>query len=636
MNTLETTRRTLLRISLLVLVLSGGTRSGAQPSYENPWTPPVATSGEDARLAAYHARIDEVFDWRIGLYDPEKPTSLDMAGIAMMLVRGLNREAVDARVLELMRDPGTGPFWMFPCTMVAFAGRDGLSAEARGSIRDAWRTTRQLRGDTENHWVMYYVSLYLMSELYPGEAGDQWYTGLSSTENLAESRAWLLEWMDITTTRGQGEYNASHYIGEYAIPMLMLAVWADEPEMRQRGRMMLDWIFAELATVTLDGVLRGPNSRTDDTSVLERWNALSSFFSWILFGNTPPTRGYGGWGNYFAVLARHYEVPEVIHRIATDRAGDILQRDRARTRRFWRYSDELSPPIFKTQYLRKHYAVGSYQGGLSDPIQTHVWDVTWAEPDPRGKHNTIFSLHPHSSGRVQQMYFCTFPEPMPEGVTYEGKPSYNQADKLLGCSPYEQVLQDLDTVVALYSIAPGEDFQQVNGFFSKDLRDVVEHPSGWIFARGGRALLAYRPLAPYEWIAHRHYPSGWSRDTVLSGGRTLVSPHPNNGTIVQAADESEFESYEAFQEAVAALPLEYRLEPRPSVRHRTLRGREIEFAYGRPPMVDGTLVDYDGWKLFEGPHLNAEVGGRRLTITHGRLERVLDFDSLEVVDRVRR
>ena len=34
-------------------------------------------------------------------------------------------------------------------TMVAYAGRDKLSDEAQGAIRDAWRTTRQLRGDCD-------------------------------------------------------------------------------------------------------------------------------------------------------------------------------------------------------------------------------------------------------------------------------------------------------------------------------------------------------------------------------------------------------------------------------------------------------------------------------------------------------
>ncbi|MGY8719783.1 MAG: hypothetical protein ACKVI3_18615, partial [Verrucomicrobiia bacterium] len=168
-----------------------------------------------------------------------------------------------------------------------------------------------------------------------------------------------------------------------------------------------------------------------------------------------------------------------------DRRADILQRDRARSRRIWRYGDEHMRPIYKTQYLRDDYAVGSHQGGMSDPIQSHVWDVTWSVDDPRGVHNTMFSMHPHSSGKVMQMFFCTYPEPMPPGVTYEGKPSYNSANKLLGCSPYEEVVQDLDTVVALYDIDPSSDFPQVNGFFSKDLADVTEHESGWIFAQGG-------------------------------------------------------------------------------------------------------------------------------------------------------
>ena len=49
--------------------------------------------------------------------------------------------------------------------------------------------------------------------------------------------------------------------------------------------------------------------------MIERWNCLSSFFSWLLLGNTPPPAGYGGWGVYFAAAAKNYELPEVIYRI---------------------------------------------------------------------------------------------------------------------------------------------------------------------------------------------------------------------------------------------------------------------------------------------------------------------------------
>ncbi|WP_221029736.1 hypothetical protein [Actomonas aquatica] len=626
-----------LRSLLVSTVLLGAAVSvSAQPSYEAPPPSREVVERADQRRAEYLARVQEVIDWRIeNRYDPDDWTKLDMSAIAMLLQRGEHLEAANARIIEMMQEPGTGPFWMFPTTIVSFAGRDTLSPEAKQAIREAWRTTRQLRGDTENHWVMYHTALYLTAQMYAGEDASTWANGQSSTENFIEARGWLLDWMELTTTIGQGEYNPTHYIGEYAIPMLMLATWADDPEMRQRGTMMLDWLFAELANVSLEGVLRGPNSRTDDHSVTERWYALANYFNWILFGNTPAQRGFAGWGNYFAVLAANYEVPEVIYRIAVDRDEDILQHDQARSRRIWRYSDEHMRPIYKTQYLRKHYAVGSTQGGISDPIQSHVWDVTWAEDDPRGKHPTMFSAHPHSSGRVMQMFFCTYPEPMPGGVTYEGKPSYDSADKLLGCSPYEEVVQSLDAVVALYDIPADERFPQVNGFFSKDLQDVTEDESGWIFARGGEAYLAYRPLQPYHWVDHRLWEN--TRDptsAVASGSRVLVSPHPQNGTIVQAASADEFESFAAFQAAIRALPLTFSIEPHPTVRFTSLRGHEIQATYGQTPLIDGREIDFDNWKLFGGTHLNSELGSRVLTITHGRLERVIDFNDLSITERV--
>ena len=407
-------------------------------------------------------------------------------------------------------------------------GRDQLTPEAKQAMREMWRTTYQIRGDTENHWAMYYISLYLISEMYPNEPGSSWYTGKSSEENLAEAKAYLIHWMDLASTIGQGEFNPTHYIGEYACPLVFLASWAKDPQMKTRGQIMLDWIFADLAECSLYGVAVGAHSRTTDETVIEPWNCLASYFSWLLFGNTPPPASFGGWGIYFAPAATNYEVPEVLYRIAMDRSHDYLQRDLKRSRRRWRYSDVLMAPIYKTTYVRKDYAVGSYQGGLADPIQTHVWDVTWAVPNPRGIHNVMFSMQPESSPRTMQTYFADYPDTTAGGAVNLSKPSYDSSDKLLGGSPYEQVFQDLDTVVALYDIPPGTRFPQVNGFFSKDLLKLTEDKSGWIFAQGGDTYLAYRPLAPYVW-AQSHWAQAAIRDS------RLESAYLKNGTIVQAA-----------------------------------------------------------------------------------------------------
>jgi hypothetical protein len=606
----------------------------AQPSYEALAPAQTVIEHADVRRASYDARTDEVLAWRAGLHASSELIT-DMAVICAKLARREDSELCSRSVVELMKSPGSGPFWMFPVVNIAFLGRDQLSSEARQAIRDAWSRGMQLRGDTENHWAMYYTSLYLMSELYPNEPANTWYSGKSSTDNLVESRDYLVSWMDLTTTIGQGEFNPTHYIGEYAIPMLYLATWAKDPAMRLRGRMMLDWLFADLAANTLNGVLHGANARTDDTSVIERWNALSSFFSWLLFGNTPPPKSYGSWGVYFATVARNYEVPEVIYRIAVDREGDYLQRDLKRTRRRWRNSDVLMAPIYKTNYTRSDYAVGSYQGGMADPIQTHVWDVTWAVPDPRGVHNTMFSMHPVVSGYDMQTYFTELPDQMIKGVTKEGKASYDSPDKLLGGSRFEQVFQDLDTIIALYDISPGTRFPHINGFFSKDLVNLTVDASGWIFAQGGNTYLAYRPLAGYELQPLARITSSWTGERADTGDKRLYSPHLKNGTILQAASVAEFKDFAAFQAAIRALPLEFKLEPMPTVKFTTLRGKTIQCAYGEAPVLDGKVVDYTKWKLFEGPYLNAEKDSRRLTITHGRLERVLDFNTLTIADRVR-
>ncbi len=619
---------------LPVLMLLAATRLAAQPSFTAPAPAPVVLQQADLRRAAYEARVDEVVTWRTTLAKPGELLT-DMGVIAAKLVRREDADLCSRSVIELMKDPGTGPFWMFPAVSVAYLGRDQLSPEARKSIRDAWRKVMQVRGDTENHWAMYYTSLYLMSELYPNEPADSWYSGKSSAENLAESREYLIHWMDLATTVGQGEFNPTHYIGEYAIPMMFLAAWAQDPAMRIRGQMKLDWLFADLAENTLNGVLHGANARTDDTSVVERWNALASFFSWIAFGNTPPPAGYGGWGIYFAVAAKAYDVPEVIYRIATDRAGDFLQRDLKRTRRRWRNSDVLMAPIYKQNYTRRDYAVGSYQGGMADPIQTHVWDVTWAVPDPRGVHNTMFSMHPVSSGYDMQTYFTELPDQMTKGVTKEGKASYDSPDKFLGGSRFEQVFQDLDTVIALYDIPAGTRFPHINGFFSKDLVNLTVDPSGWIFAQGGNAYLAYRPLADFELKPVARIKSSWTGERADTGDKILYSPHLKNGTIVQAASAAEFKDFAAFQAAIRALPLEFQLAPVPTVKFTTLRGKQVVCTYGAAPVVNGQPVDYTKWKLFEGPYLNAEKGSGRLTLTHGRLERVLDFNTLTITDRVK-
>ena len=529
------------------------------------------------------------------------------ATIAAKLYLKQDAEWCSRRLMELLEDPSGDMFWMFPVTAVAFLDNGQLSPAARQALRRSWTTYMPYRGDTENHWLLYCATLYLMAQLYPNESGDTWFTGKSSRENLDEAGAYIFDWMRLTTTIGQGEYDCTHYLGVYLLPLSYLAEWATDKRMKTAAQRMLDWIIADFAVETLNGLYVGAHARTDDVQVLEKWNGVSSDLAWILFGAGHPLPNFSYYG-FFYVAASAYQPPEIIRLIATDRSKPYTHREMKRTRHRWRNTDVRNGPVYKTTYMTRDYAVGSDQGGILQPIQQHSWDVTWALDDPRGKRNTIFSLHPYSSIDELQTYFTLMPDFGVESVV-RSKKSYDSPDKFLGGSPYEQILQDQDTVIALYNIPEGIRFPHINAFFPSDLSAFAEDSSGWIFAHGGNAFIAYRPLAPYEWRE------------VNGGGKRLYSPHLKNGTVLQAASATEFPSFAAFQDKIRALPLQFQLTPTPTVKFQTLRGKQLSFTYGQ-------RRDFSAWKSFDGPFVQSERNSQRLTLSHGELRYTVDLKPL--------
>jgi hypothetical protein len=565
---------------------------------------------------SFQERVRSVID----IYaHPKGSGALGYANIAAKL--WLREDAAEcSRRLEQLLAPGpTGDmFWMFPVTSIAYLDRGQLSDSSRQALRRSWKTYMPYRGDTENHFLLYYTCLYLMAQLWPDLGPDEWYTGKSSQANLEEARQWIESWVRLTTTRGQGEYDSPHYMGVYLLPMSYLSAWAKDPAMKKRATMMLDYLIADYAAENLDGIYVGAHSRVYDRQVLEKWANVSSDFGWLWFGLGRPLTPPDSFLLHYLV-ASAYEPPEILQRIATDRAQPYMHYERKRTRNRWRFHDEMNGPVYKTTYVRREYAVSSDQGGVLQPIQEHSWDVTWTVPDPRGVENTFFTLNPHSSVRELQTYFVFKPDGAIEDVV-RSKHSYDSPDKFVGGSPYEQIFQDQDTIIVLYDIAHEARFPHVNGFFSKDLREVREDASGWIFARGGDALIACRPLQPYTWK-----PIG-------NGDRRLFSPYLKNGIVVQVAAASEYPDMASFQQAILALALEMQVDTVPGVRFRSLRGKLLEFTYGGTPKVNGVALDYAHWPLFGGPFLEAAVDSERLVLKYGTMRRTLDFRRLTVID----
>jgi len=175
----------------------------------------VSAAGADA--AQFRDRARTVVEFYA---HPKDPAATGLATIAGKLALKEDPKWCSRRLIELLAGEQTGDmFWMFPVTAIAYLDKGQLSDPARAALRNAWKTYMPYRGDTENHWLLYYTCLYLMAQLWPDQPGDTWYTGKTSEENFAEARAWIESWVRLTTRRGQGEYDSTHYLGVYVLPM---------------------------------------------------------------------------------------------------------------------------------------------------------------------------------------------------------------------------------------------------------------------------------------------------------------------------------------------------------------------------------------------------------------------------------
>lgn len=601
---------------------------------------PVSLS-DAAITRRFLARRDLVLDKAIATVKAGDTTKGGMVAVAACLQTGRNLEAALARLAVLDQPTPTGDmFWAYPMTAVMVAGRRNLDDASWARIQELWKTYWPNRGDTENHWAMSYTARYLAAQMRPGAGPDEWFNGQSSAENMAIAKSYLLHWMWITTSYGQGEYDSPNYIEEYLIPMSLLAGWAKDPELRLKARMMIDYLIYDYAIEQVNGTYGGAHSRIYPKQIVVPGNGYSSELGWFMFGfGDEPVNPHAG--NILLAMSG-YVPPPILERVARDRAQPYVEKELKRTRWRMRHAgphsftidDKRTVPVYKYSYVDQDFVLGSSQGGLLQPIQQQTWSLDWRSDKPTSEAaNTFFGTQPYSSPLEGTMYFGGDWDTVTNLIA-RSKADYDSPDKLPGGSPYEQVFQHKTALIALYDMPQGNRFSHITTFFSRDLQHTEKDPSGWIFTQGGPVYIAYRPFAPGVWK-----PNDWTGllrggaggfiatgyDTWGEGHQCLVSSALQNGYVVQVAPTRDYASFDAFKAAVRALPLKFETTPVPEATFTALDGSVLHARYGDTPSVNGQPVDYRDWPLFGSPFAHEKRGSQRLEIHQGGERYLLDF-----------
>ena len=559
----------------------------------------------------------------------DKPS---MGAIEARYYTGKDVATADKMFLELLKAPTGDMFWMFPNMTAYLLGKDKMSDEVKKAVRNAWKTYAPSRGDTENHWALYHTTLFLAAEQWPDLPGSEWFNGKSSEENLKNTKEYLFHWAKLTTTIGQGEFDSPDYLPEYLIPMLMLAQWAQDEDVRQLGKMMADYVLADFAVEQLDQQYCGGHSRIYEQKLMDSKNSPSSSIGYLYFG--VGDENLSGWCLHSVVTS--YRTPEIIRQIALDRSKPYVEKETKRVRFNIRYSDKLTPPVYKYTYMTKDYGIGSLMGGLLQPIQQQTWSVRYNYGKP---FNVIFGLHPYWSLTEIGMFFPEEVKKNMAGIT-SSKATYNNPNKWTGGSPYERTFQDKNSLIVLYDIPAGTTSEHIDGFFPANLQERIVDKSGWIMCKTGDVYIGWYPLQPYVWTKEYkveklkgHTSTGTDKKTegALFRNYRLRSYNNQNGYVIEVSSKDQIGSFDKFKDALRTHIPEATLKPNDvSVSYTTINDDKMSFKFPDSRELNGKTVDLKTGKLFEGPFLNADVGSQMLTLTCKDMKMVLNFKDLTI------
>ena len=531
------------------------------------------------------------------------------------------------RKLEAMGlplDGGAGPFHVLPAMMLLCRWGEYLTPGSVEIIRRTFCTGVTQRGNTENHWLMYYTGLLLAAERWADEGAL--INGRPTALIRAEATRWILGTIERTARLGHHEYDSPGYHMEHMAAYVGLWEHARDPHLHRQVEQVLSVLVGDMALEYFKGSWAGGHSREGYRQ--NTWSRVGPIqtLQYLYFGGEDFNPDCHVHGYAIPAAASAYRPPALFAAMALDRSQAHVVRKTRAPRNIIRHASRDASPVRKYTYMSPHFALGSSQLGLpgapAGPIDLVSWDLTWEGPDQQAK---IGCNHPYASpGR-----FSAFLSPLPRAARRaigDDKPYLQRADRLFGASPYERMVQHEGTIAVTYRIPPHDERPFVNLFLPHSVTWVSRQ--GWLFGDLGDFHVAVRPVGAYTWerIRESRNDGTMVHQGDLIDGWLLRLHECRAAVVLEAVEADEVEGFDAYCEARAASDVDQSAWPEEGrLCVRAHGGVQLEMCHEGPHRLDGEVVDYDSWPLYEAPGARAELNTGRIRYRHGEAELELDF-----------
>lgn len=548
-----------------------------------------------------------------------------------LLARGGSSEQVTEAVARNLSEvvPGAGdgdmggPFHVLPAMLLHSRWEEQLPPEAEQMIRDFLLRGIIVRGNTENHWLMYYAGNLLAAERWRDE--DLFWDGRPPVAMQREATRWVLGTIERTARIGHHEYDSPGYHIEHMMPLIGLYEHTTDEFLRTQVERVLTLKVADMALEFFKGSWAGSHSREGYRE--NTWTRVGPIrtLQYLYFGGEPFDADQHLHGYAIPALVAQYRPPALLARMAWDRPTPQVVKKTKAPRNIIRHADEPAGPVYKTTYMSRSFALGSAQinlpGTAAGPIDLVSWDLTWSGPKHQAK---ITCNHPFQGPERFSAFLAPYPQNARRSIG-GGKPYLQSVDRLFGASPFERIAQHEGAVLVTYRI-PAEDEAPFANLFLPMETDWVEQ-EGWLLADMDDFYVGVRPLADCHWerIQESRNDAIMVSNGDLIDGWLLRIEGPTPGIALEAVESMAVASFDDFCARRVAAGVDLSDWPTQGrVALTTIAADRLELEFDGVHRLNGEIIDYDAWPLYGAPEAEAELHTGRMRF--GRGEDVVDVD----------
>jgi hypothetical protein len=540
---------------------------------------------------------------------------------------------------------------------------------------------------TENHQILFSATAYLAGQLYPDEVFAN--SGRTGREMMAVHRPRIDCWLEMRFKSGFSEWLSNVYYDEDWAPLLNLVDFAEDEELRQRARMVIDISLFDMALNSFEGIFGSTHGRSYEQN--KKWPALegTTDVAKLLFG-TGAFSAYDNMSVALFAMSENYHLPQVLFDIANDdTVVENRQRmgHRIRDAKLWglTYNDIESGMVFLSNeaYLHPKNAnltlklfdafnwwendffsnFKAYRGllqslrrlkllpALARLIEKDVCRNMREEANiytyrtPNYTLSTAQDYRPGYGGDQHHIWQATLG---PNAVCFTTHPVLRSAgtpNYWTGSGTLPRVAQVKNVVIAIYKISRIPGLYVTNNLFythawlPKAQFDETVECAGWILARKGEGYLALHSQTPYQWVQDLSLGSEEMDEAIAPARSDETSPladspnevianSRNNIWVCELGRQEDDGDFAQFIEKICQAKIHF---DGLSIRYQSPSQGWLEFDWKGALKKDGQVIPLNDYARYDNPYCQTAFLSDRIVIKSNRHQLVLDWQDLERV-----